>query len=69
MNREVKTKINRDSIQYQVRYKIREWQRSLADYLNLKCRHLSAKAVLALLIIFSSLVSLTLIRLIINAIY
>ncbi|RZJ75932.1 MAG: hypothetical protein EOO45_04030 [Flavobacterium sp.] len=68
MKKEVKTEINRDSIQDQVLKQIRDWQRSLADYLNLKCRHLSAKATLALLIIFSTLVSVALIRLIINAI-
>ena len=43
-------------------------QRQLADYLNTKCRSLSSKAMLCLLITFSAAVSAYLLRLVINAI-
>lgn len=68
MNREVKTKITRDNIHCQVRQKILAGQRLLADYLNLRCRHISTKAMLILLLIFIAMASIVLIRLIINAI-
>ncbi|RZM19346.1 MAG: hypothetical protein EOO88_38280 [Pedobacter sp.] len=45
------------------------WQRCLADYLNAKFRNLSTKATLVLLIIFSVLTIVALMRLIINAIH
>ncbi len=67
MNRELRKQITRENIQYQLRQKILAGQRSLADYLNLKCRHISTKATLILLFIFIAVASVALIRLIINA--
>lgn len=44
------------------------WQKRLADHLNFRCRNISSKRLLAMLIIFTALVSAILLVLIISAI-
>jgi len=48
--------------------KIFSGQKRLADHLNLKCRNISSKGLLIILIIFTALMSAILLKLIIGAI-
>lgn len=69
MKRKLKSNQRLGNVLLEVRGIVLIWQRQLADYLNTKCRNLSAKAMLALLTVFSVLTSAALLILIINAIH
>lgn len=69
MKRKSKSNQRISNVFLEVRGTVLIWQRQLADYLNTKCLNLSAKAMLALLIIFGVLAAAALLRLIINAIH
>lgn len=52
-----------------VHQKMLSGQKRLADHLNFKCRNISSKGLLAMLITFSALTSALILRLIIRAVY
>lgn len=67
MKKEISTDEEKFDVLSWVRQGVLAWQRQLSNYLNLRCRNLSAKAILAILITFTALVSAALLSLIINA--
>ncbi|AZI24094.1 hypothetical protein EA772_01570 [Pedobacter sp. G11] len=60
---------NKPTLVAGLRKKMLSRQRKLADHLNSKCREISLKVLLAMLISFTTLMSALLLKLIISAIY
>ncbi|RZM22013.1 MAG: hypothetical protein EOO88_30735 [Pedobacter sp.] len=68
MKKESNSEENKSTVMFRLNQKMRFCQRGLADHLNVKCRNISSKTLLAMLVIFTALVSAILLRLIISAI-
>jgi len=68
MNKESNSEENKSTVTVRFNQKMLFWQKRLADHLNVKCRNISTKGLLAMLIIFTALVSAILLRLLISAI-
>lgn len=69
MEKETKTKRDQSTVISRVNQRILSWQKRLADHLNLKCRNISSKGLLAMLISFIVITAAVLLNLIICAIH
>lgn len=68
MEQESNIKGNKSTVMSTLNQKMLSWQKRLAGYLNFKCRNISSKRLLAMLITFSALMSALLLKLVISAI-